>query len=178
MQLELHENKRPVKIPSLLKGVPNDVAWSRVNYVLAKHKELGYLQLENGTTPKWVQSEDPYDPKHLRMKTGDVSLDKLPDEGSPSLREFKDGKVVFVPIRLEICWMHVVEPSTGKKKKRYAKEWVADSEFTIPDLDKAPVKEGWIFRGWSYKGRPVNSSTKFKPEDAGGTIYADFLENF
>ena len=178
MKLELHENRRPVKIPSLLKGFENNIDWSRVNYVVVKHKELGYLQLENGTTPKWVQSENAYDPKHLRLKTGDITLDKLPDEGSPSLREFKNGKVVFMPLRLEICWMHVVEPSTGKKKKRYANEWVADSEFTIPDLNTKPTREGWTFRGWSYKGAIVDGYTRFTKEDAGGTIYADFLENF
>lgn len=178
MQLELNYKKRPVKIPSLLKGISNDVAWSRVNYVLVKHKELGYLQLENGITPKWVQSDNPYDSNHLRLATGDETLDKLPDEGSPSLREFKDGKVVFVPLRLEICWMHIVPELGGGKKKRYSKEWVANSEFTIPSLDDVPYKEGYIFRGWSYKGKPVTSSTKFKPEDVGGTIYADFLENF
>lgn len=177
IKLELHENGRPIKIPSLLNLVPNNVDWSRVNYVIIKHKELGFLQLENGKL-KWVQSSNALDNKHLRLATGDTTLDLLPDEGSPSLREFKDGKVVFIPLRLEICWMHVVEPSTGKKKKRYAKEWVANSSFTIPNLSEVPVREGWTFRGWSYKGKKVNQYTEFQPEDAGETIYADFLQNF
>ena len=177
MEIGLNEKKKPVVIPSLMDNVPNEILWSKVIYVLVKHKELGYLQIEDNV-PKWVKSDDPYDEKHLRLETGDTRLDLLPDEGSPSLQELRDGKAVFVPFRAEICWMHVVEPATGRKKKRYAKEWIANNNFTIPDLEVKPIREGWTFRGWSYKGKYVNHLTEFTPEDAGGTIYADFLQNF
>lgn len=180
MFLELH-NDRYVKIPNLFQLIPNNVEWSRISFVLVKHKKHGYLQIVDGQ-PKYVQSSNPYDTRHLRLYTGSVELDKLPNTGSPSLAELRSGEAQLVPVREEICWMYVGIKKNGTEdggiSKRYAKEWVANSKFTIPNLSKIPVKKGYTFRGWSYNGIKVDENYQFNPEDAGGTIWADFVENF
>lgn len=179
MFLELHNN-RYVKMPNLFQLVPNDIPWSKISFALIKHKQHGYLQIVDGK-PKYVQT-DPYDEKLLRLIVGSTDLDILPDKGSPSLEELEKGDAQIIPVREEIRWMNVGVKKNGTDEggisKRYAKEWVACNKFTIPFLKNVPVKKGYTFRGWSFNGKKVDENYQFNPEDAGGTIWADFVEDF